>query len=79
MDETSVMAQAIFYTSFGSANIHVFNFGAFGEVFHDSGAVEDGVNLNSFKQRCEVVGHVASYYIQTLADDFFKCRIKVIE
>ena len=75
MNELGSLLDTEVYTTFGSANVYVFDFRSFGEVFNDSGTVEYRLNV---KTLVEIIGHVTQYDMNTCSEQVLKCIGKVI-
>ena len=70
MNETGeVRLDTVLHATLGSTNVHILNLSTFGEVLHDGGTVEDGINLQISS---EVAGDVAQNDLDTLAKEFLE-------
>ena len=63
------------HTTFGSADVYVFDFRSFREVLNDSGAIEHRLNV---KTLVEIIGHITQYDMNAFSEQVLECIGKVI-
>ena len=74
------MLQTEVNATLGTADVDIFNLGAFGEVLDDGGTVEDGVDADGIADDgTEVFGDIAEDDMQTCAEEVLEGVGEVVE